>query len=51
MLHNTGTKPIFYNNYKWSITSKNYESLLYTYNLYNIIVATIPHIKIVIIKT
>ena len=25
-----GIQPIFYNNYKWNITIKNYKSLLYT---------------------
>ena len=28
---------MFYNNYKWNIIFKNCESLLYTWNLYNIV--------------
>ena len=30
MLYSTGIMPIFYNNYKWSITCKNIELLCYT---------------------
>ena len=34
ILYNTGTRLVFYNNYKWSITFK---IILYTCNLYNIV--------------
>ena len=31
-----GVQPLFYNDYKWSVIFKNYETIPYIYNLHNI---------------